>query len=427
MFIDSFRKVGGHSPGDKGAFAGEYAKLCRTPTLQAVVQLVQLTFSRSNGMEFSKTSLSRRTLTGLDSMSSDPIPTERTTKESIRHFLWQRKRGIVFCLSLMTLSCSAILVVIPYQREQRIAKSIEAAGGQVVLESFTPRWFPNPIRVMQLSIFNRVVVVDLDERSPSPELLQDVMKLRHNEFLRLYGQNVGDVELEQLKGQPSLTLLILDHTRVTDAGIEHLLELTTLRELDLSGANVTDAGMKQLFRLPKLQDLVLRETKISDRGLAVLAKLTSLRQLVLSQTRITDVGLKHLQGMTRLEALVLRQTQTTDAGLEQLHSLTALRAIDLGGTQISDAGLESLREMVRLQSMSLDGTHIRDAGMEQLRAMVNLIFLDLSSTQIGDAGLEPLKALTNLRQLNLENTQTTEEGRAVLRKALPNCVVLPTD
>ncbi len=42
-----------------------------------------------------------------------------------------------------------------------------------------------------------------------------------------------------------------------------------------------------------------------------------------------------------------------------------------------------------------------------------------------DAGLIHLRGLTRLDYLDLADTQTTEAGRASLRRALPDCWILP--
>jgi Leucine-rich repeat (LRR) protein len=51
--------------------------------------------------------------------------------------------------------------------------------------------------------------------------------------------------------------------------------------------------------------------------------------------------------------------------------------------------------------------------------------LDLARTQITDADLEVLQRLKSLRHLHLSGTRTTPEGRAILRKMLPDCWITP--
>jgi len=52
-------------------------------------------------------------------------------------------------------------------------------------------------------------------------------------------------------------------------------------------------------------------------------------------------------------------------------------------------------------------------------------FLRRQFVRITDAGLEHLKGLSNLKHLDLDDKKVTAEGRAMLRKALPNCEIYP--
>ena len=51
--------------------------------------------------------------------------------------------------------------------------------------------------------------------------------------------------------------LILDDTKVGDAGLEHLKGLTQLQDLSLGGTKVSDAGLEHLKGLTQLQWLDL--------------------------------------------------------------------------------------------------------------------------------------------------------------------------
>jgi len=72
---------------------------------------------------------------------------------------------------------------------------------------------------------------------------------------------------------------------------------------------------------------------------------------------------------------------------------------------------------------------IDHAVLEELlldcRTLHSLEDLGLSRTQVNDADLEHLKGLFSLRTLDVDYTRTTAAGRAMLRKALPNCKIHP--
>ncbi len=100
------------------------------------------------------------------------------------------------------------------------------------------------------------------------------------------------------------------------------------------------------------------------------------------------------------------------------------RVCQLEATAPSDLILE-LGSLDKLQYLYLCNTQVTDADLEHLKGLTNLRYLNLTNTQITDAGLEHLKGLSNLENLELDDTQVTAEKRAKLRKALPNCEILP--
>jgi internalin A len=129
----------------------------------------------------------------------------------------------------------------------------------------------------------------------------------------------NDADSAYLKALPSLQILYLKYTALTDAGLENVKSLRQLQQLWLSG------------------------TRISDDGLKHVADLTQLRTLVLSDLQITDVGLQHLQSLPQLQRLVLSRTPVTDAGLEHLPTLIPLGTIELSETKVTPAGISKLK------------------------------------------------------------------------------------
>jgi hypothetical protein len=89
--------------------------------------------------------------------------------------------------------------------------------------------------------------------------------------------------------------------------------------------------------------LVLDNTRLTDAGLARLRSATRLQTLSLGGTDVTDAGLEHLSGLTRLRRLYLFKTSVTDAGLAHLKGLTGLTDLHLGYTAVTDRGVDDLR------------------------------------------------------------------------------------
>jgi len=214
-----------------------------------------------------------------------------------------------------------LIVVLPYQREQRIEEKIEAVRGKVYWVYRGPSWIPNALLLLHepVPVFDRIYAVRLHNCKMSKEL-----------FLSL-------------------------------------ATLTCLNTLDFGKAQVSDVDLENLRGITSLNDLNPVDTQITDVELGYLPGMMSLQHLFLARTQITSEGLKCLKGMTTLDTLALSQTQINDVGLEHLKEMTGIRTLLLDGTQITDAGLEYLREMTSLKKLFINDTKTTPEGRAMLR------------------------------------------------------------
>src|SRR5439155_18828300 len=107
-----------------------------------------------------------------------------------------------------------------------------------------------------------------------------------------FSGKVKDDDLAVLKDLVPFDILVLDDTKITDAGLKHLKDLPSLRSLSLSDCvKVTDAGLKEISGLQELESLNLGTTSITDAGLKHLQSLTALRRLDLSSTSVKGPGM----------------------------------------------------------------------------------------------------------------------------------------
>jgi hypothetical protein len=135
-------------------------------------------------------------------------------------------------------------------------------------------------------------------------------------------------------------------------------------------------------------------------------------------TKVTN--LKELQSLDLSGTAV-----TVESDFHGRHPLT-LQTLDLSGTVVTEADLEYLKDIKGLTALTLWNTGVTDAGLKFLEGLQGLRWLDLSGTAVTDSGLEHLKGLQELRTLHLEKTKVTDAGAAILRKALPGCVIRQT-
>ena len=82
----------------------------------------------------------------------------------------------------------------------------------------------------------------------------------------------GDKDLELLVAFPTLTILDLCKTKVTNRGLSTLQRLAGLRALGLRGTRVTDKSLRALKRMTSLRNLDLRNTKVTEAGVKDLKK-----------------------------------------------------------------------------------------------------------------------------------------------------------
>jgi hypothetical protein len=134
-----------------------------------------------------------------------------------------------------------------------------------------------------------------------------------------------------------------DH-QFNNADAVYLKAMPSLRILYLKYTNLTDAGLEDVESLGQLQQLWLSGAQVSDDALTHLSGLTELRLLAVSDLPITDGGLTHLKGLSRLERLTLNRTFVTDTGLTHLRSLNELRQLELIETQVTPAGIAKLKQ-----------------------------------------------------------------------------------
>ncbi len=203
-------------------------------------------------------------------------------------------------------------------------------------------------------------------------------------------------------------------------------------------------GPRWVYRLPYADNLQ-RITGITLGGEEVSAKvfqpvpaeliseiaaLNWLEFLYLTGPLVTDKQILRLKGLKRTlddipQSLDLQGTQLTDSGLEHLKGLTNMDSLNLSSTQIGDAGLIHLSGFSSLTDLALSNTKISDEGLKHLSGLSSLTELALFNIKVTDEGLKHLVGLVNLEKIDLDDTQTTPEGRAMLRQALPRCLVIP--
>lgn len=160
------------------------------------------------------------------------------------------------------------------------------------------------VGMKRLKKFTSLEVLDLSGCRPVSEGIKWITKLQIR-TLSLASTQVSDNHLPFVP--KSVTGLSLRFCTITNEGMKHLSVLS-LTALDLSYiSTIDDFGIEELSKQPSLEMLNLNSTNISDKAIANLGRLSALRLLDIGFCKITVTSLLHLIPLP-LSKLVLPET-----------------------------------------------------------------------------------------------------------------------
>ena len=352
-----------------------------------------------------------------------------------------------FLLALTTVVALWLGLVVRRAGEQRTAVSAIREQGGTVYYDFqevprgsgrydsnarfdAPAWLT---RILSEDLFADVVYVDLWLNSGTREksnfahasveravpYLPALRKLRR---LVIGGLDQADEALAIVGTLSNLEeLMVIDASRVTDAGVAHLATRLKLKRLLLLGdAALTDDSLAALGSMRSLEALQLDGSRVTDLGLVHLRAMTSLRMLGLARAgRITDDGMPSLGALVNLEQLDLSGNSVTYKGMQHLAWMTKLRVLHLSNNNgVADQGVCQLAHLVNLEELRLRNTNISSHAVLSLGGHKKLQMLDLSeNTGIDQRAVPALRKLVALKELDIHDTavKLTESNSRFLR------------
>jgi Leucine-rich repeat (LRR) protein len=261
--------------------------------------------------------------------------------------------------------------------------------------------------------------------------LQGLEELKSLERLDLEKTLIGDVR--SLAGCRALKELKLTNSPVKDMiiGLERIATLevlslaachyitsvtnlrhcTALRELILDGTRITDAGIAGLESIVTL-------TKLSLEGCTFITSVSSLRHspslrvLHISYTRAAAAGTMSLDEIGTLQCLKACGSAQLDAST--LRRCQSLREVDLSCSSVPDAVLAALADLSTLETLKLSSCHdVRDVSA--LARSVSLRELDLSSSNMCDTGISGLEYIPSLTSLTLASCRSITDVTNLFR------------
>ena len=282
--------------------------------------------------------------------------------------------------------------------------------------------------------------------------------------LRLIDCDLNDECVECMRGLVSsrLTVLVLDHNWITDAGFFSLSQALQspackVTTLFLGRNQITDAAVTSLSQalqssVCKVTTLHLERNKISDAGVTSLSQalqssVCKVTTLSLGHNQITYAGVTSLSqalqsSVCKVTTLNLIFNPITDAGVTSLSQALQSPAckvttLTLGYNQITDAGVTSLSQALqssacKVTTLNLGYNEINEAGVTSLSQALQssackVTTLNLGYNEINEAGVTSLsQALQSpackVTTLNLEYNQITDAGVTSLSQALQSSV-----
>ena len=118
--------------------------------------------------------------------------------------------------------------------------------------------------------------------------------LKTPDLQEVWAFQLNDRELATIARHPSLQVLVLDGTSITDHGLQALRHARQLELLSLERTSITDAGIAAIETLPHLRVLNVSQTAVSSDCLPSLERMPSLQVLHASQTHISESRLEEL-------------------------------------------------------------------------------------------------------------------------------------
>jgi hypothetical protein len=210
-------------------------------------------------------------------------------------------------------------------------------------------------------------------------------------------------------------LEIFDSPSLIDEAVIALGPVLALEELVSNKTPLRDPALEHLCAGGKLRLVIMNESKITDAGLRLLRNNPQPLALHIAGAPVTDEGLGALAGK-KFESLVLDNTAITDDGLLKLGSLHGLWYLSLDRTKVSGVGLRASIADDRFPLIHLQGAAITHAGLEVL-AQLNVEDLCLDETQIDDNDLMLFADNDDLASLRVRHTRITADGvRALYEK-----------
>lgn len=196
-----------------------------------------------------------------------------------------------------------------------------------------------------LSTLPNLEVLNCTPKSKGKEALVHIGKCKKLRVLRVYGGQVPDDALEQLRSLKELEELTLTGNPVSD-GLRVARYLRRLRELSVTDTRVTDDALAALSELPHLTKVFVGGPNLTDAGVQHLSRCSTIERLAIASQEVTADGLANLRRMPRLVYLDLEVPLTEAQLLEDIPKIHGLKSFLFPRKRISEEARNELEAIL---------------------------------------------------------------------------------
>ncbi len=163
--------------------------------------------------------------------------------------------------------------------------------------------------------------LDLGSSDPDNEIVEAIVKyvpmLKSLNLSRC--KRITDKGLSKLSSMKNLEAIYVSESGAGDGLLEMAKFLPKLGMLQSGGTQIGDNAMVRFCdSCSPVEQLVLDNTKITDAGLKSIFKLKNLKSVAFNGDRLTDRSAKYLSEVKSLQGLGLQNTQFTRKGVSQI-------------------------------------------------------------------------------------------------------------
>ncbi|WP_425616285.1 hypothetical protein NA78x_006230 [Anatilimnocola sp. NA78] len=280
--------------------------------------------------------------------------------------------------------------------------------------------------VLSLENLPTVKVLTIASSEVTDAGLAKLSKLPRLNSLHVMHAKITPSAMGSLRPIQSLDFLLLAGEHITDEVLANVSDLTQLTALEIKRCPITSVGLTSIAKTETMEQLTLNGlSALREDDLQVLQRMKKLHWLKISHLDLSERGLEHLAKIPSLETLCLcdeRQSPLSVNDLDALNRFPKLKALSFEARASSNDVLLAVAKISSLEELQLIGDCFTSPCTSDIARLKNLERLAIDKTKIDAEGIKPLLALTNLKEIWLPQDVSSEAAMSFQGK-MPACKV----